>query len=352
MPTTRHPIVEEDLKNIVDSPLPWDRLFGKRVLITGANGLIASYVLETLLYLNDSTGARIETIALVRDKDKAMRRLGHLSRRSDLAFVVQDVRDAYGGPKAVDFIFHAAGQASPKFYGSDPVGTFEVNVVGTRQMLQLAHDARSEGFLFLSSGEVYGKVEDPSVAVTETSFGLLDPLLLRSCYAEGKRAGETLCACWCSQFGTPANIVRLGHTYGPRMDLYDGRVFADFVADVVAGRDIIMKSDGSATRPFCYLADVVQGIFTVLLRGRVGEAYNIGSEVEISVLGLAELLCRIFPERNCRVLRQERSAQDTYLVSANPGGHFDISKMKALGWAPTTGVEEGFWRTVKSYEQG
>ena len=88
-----------------------------------------------------------------------------------------------------------------------------------------------------------------------------------------------------SQFGTPANIVRLGHTYGPRMDLYDGRVFADFVADVVAGRDIIMKSDGSATRPFCYLADVVQGIFTVLLRGRVGEAYNIGSELEISVLG-------------------------------------------------------------------
>jgi len=350
LPTTRHPIIEEDLRKITASGLPWQQLFGTTVLISGANGLVPSYLLETLLYLNETAQAGIHAIALVRNKDRAMGRLGHLAGRSDLTFVVQDVRDPYGGPHEVDFVIHAAGQASPRFYSSDPVGTFAVNVIGTWRMLELARDARSTGFLFVSSGEVYGRVEDPTAPLNETSFGPMDPLLLRSCYGEGKRGGETLCAAWHSQFAVPAKIVRLSHTYGPRMDLTDGRVFADFVADVVAGRDIVMKSDGSARRPFCYLADAIEGIFTVLLGGNSGEAYNLGAESEVSILELAELLCRLFPERNCRVVRQAREANDPYLPSSNSGGRFDLSKIRSLGWAPTTTVEKGFWRTVKSYE--
>jgi UDP-glucuronate decarboxylase len=350
LPTTRHPIIEEDLRKIVSRRLPWDRLFGKSVLISGASGLVPSYMVETLIYLNETARASIHVIALVRNKERAMRRLGHLARRPDLNIVVQDVREPYGGPGAVDFVVHAASQASPKSYSSDPVGTFAANIMGTWRMLEAARDSRSEGFLFFSSGEVYGRVEDPSVPVSETSFGYIDPLVVRSCYAEGKRGGETLCACWHSQFGIPTKIVRLSHTYGPRMDLDDGRVFADFVADVVAGRDIVMKSDGSARRPFCYLADAIEGIFTVLLHGKNGEAYNVGAVSEISILELAELLCRLFPERKGRVVRRERSPDDPYLGSSISGGHFDISKIRSLGWTPTTEVGKGFWRTVKSYE--
>ena len=350
MPTTRHPIIEEDLKKIVSSDLPWDRLFGKTVLISGANGFVPSYMLDVLIYLNDTAHGGIHAIALVRNKERAMRRLGHLAGRPDLNLVVQDVRNPYGGPNSVDFVIHAASPASPKYYSIDPAGTFAANVMGTWQMLKVARDSRSQGFLFFSSGEVYGQLEDPSVAVSETLFGGIDPLVVRSCYAEGKRGGETLCACWHAQFGIPAMIVRLSHTYGPRMDLDDGRVFADFVADVVAGREIAMKSDGSTRRPFCYLADAIEGIFTVLLRGKNGEAYNIGTDSETSILELAELLCQLFPERNCRVVRQERSLDDPYLVSSASGGHFDISKMRSLGWAPTTETGKGFWRTVKSYE--
>lgn len=350
MPTTRHPIIEEDLKKIVSSDLPWDRLFGKTVLISGANGFVPSYMLDVLIYLNETARAGIHTIALVRNKERAMRRLGHLAARPDLNIVVQDVRDPYGGPNAVDFVIHAASQASPKYYSIDPVGTFAANVIGTWRMLEVARDSRSQGFLFFSSGEVYGRLEDPSVPVRETSFGGIDPLVVRSCYAEGKRGGETLCACWHAQFGIPAKIVRLSHTYGPRMDLDDGRVFADFVADVIAGRDIAMKSDGSARRPFCYLADAIEGIFTVLLRGKNGEAYNVGTDSETSILKLAELLCQLFPEGKYRVVRQERSPGDPYLASPVSAGHFDISKMRSLGWAPTTEIGKGFWRTVKSYE--
>ena len=349
MPTARHPIIEEDLKKIVSSDLPWERLFGKTILISGANGFVPSYMLEVLTYLNETARAGIHAIALVRSKERAMRRLGHLAGRPDLNIVVQDVRDPYGGPNSIDIVIHAASLASPKFYSTDPVGTFAANILGTWRMLETARDARSEGFLFFSSGEVYGQVEDPSVPISETSFGGIDPFSLRSCYAEGKRGGETLCACWHAQFGIPAKIVRLSHTYGPRMDLDDGRVFADFVADVVAGRDIVMKSDGSARRPFCYLADAIEGIFTILLRGKNGEAYNVGADSETSILELAELLCQLFPERNCRVVRQERSPDDPYLVSSVSGGHFDISKMRSLGWAPTTEIGKGFLRTVKSY---
>jgi len=348
--TLRHPIIEDDLRKIVSCRLPWERLFGKTILISGANGFVPSYVLETLLYLNESAGAGIRVVALVRNMERATRRLGHLTGRPDLTMVVQNVQDAYAGPVAVDFIIHAASQASPKFYSTDPVGTFAANIMGTWRMLETARDAQSEGLLFFSSGEVYGRIDDPAIPVSETSFGSVDPVDVRSCYAEGKRGGETLCACWHSQFGIPAKIVRLSHTYGPRMDLSDGRVFSDFVADVVAGRDIVMKSNGSARRPFCYLADTIQGIFTVLLRGNSGEAYNVGSDSEISILELAELLCRLFPERKCGVVRQERHPDDPYLVSPTSGGHFDLSKIKSMGWAPTTGLEEGFRRTVKSYE--
>jgi nucleoside-diphosphate-sugar epimerase len=350
LPTMRHPIIDEDLRKIVSCPLPWEVLFGKTILISGANGLVPSYLLETLLYLNETAGAGIHTIALVRNRERAMRRLGHLAPRSDVTFVIQDVRDPYVGPKSVDYILHAAGQASPKFYGTDPVGTFAVNVLGTLRMLELAKEAGSKAFLFLSSGEVYGRVQDPSIPVTETLFGPIDPLTVRSCYAEGKRAGETLCACWHSQYKVPTKIVRLSHTYGPRMDSDDGRVFADFVADLVARRDIVLKSDGSARRPFCYLADSTTGIFTVLLRGRDGEAYNLGTDSEISVLELAELLCGLFPERNCKVIRNERRAGDPYVPGSNSAGHFELSKIRALGWEPTTPIEEGFRRTVESYE--
>ena len=345
----RHRIVEEDLKRIASAALPWKRLFGKAVLITGANGFVPAYMLETLIYLNDVVNANIRVIAMVRNAEKAMRRLGHLGKRDDLTLHIQDVRDPYSGPRPVDFVIHAASQASPKAFGVDPVGTLEANVLGTQHMLQLARDSKSEGFLFFSSGEVYGKLQDSSKLVKETDFGYLDPLNVRSCYAEGKRAGETLCACYCAQFDVPTKIVRLAHTYGPGMDLNDGRVFADFVADVIEGRDIVLKSDGSARRPFCYLADATEAYFRVLLNGAAGEAYNVGSAMECSVLELAEMLCRLFPEQGCKVVRRAREAGEGYLPSSVNRFELDLSKIRALGWEATTSIEAGFRRTVESY---
>jgi len=345
----RHRIVEEDLRRITSAPLPWEHFFGRTVLITGANGFVPAYMLETLLHLNDSRNAGVRIIAMVRNREKTLRKFAHLLDRQDFEIHVQDVRDPYSGPQPADFIIHAASQASPKFFGVDPVGTFEANVLGTQHMLHLAHQSHSEGFLFFSSGEVYGQPSDPTKLVSESDYGYLDPLQVRSCYAEGKRAGETLCACWHAQHGVPAKIVRLSHTYGPGMELNDGRVFADFVADIVERRNIVLKSDGSARRPFCYLADATEAYFRVLLLGVPGEAYNVGSGKQCSMLELAETLCRLFPERGCQVVRQPREAADRYIPSQVQGFALDLSKIRALGWEATTSIEEGFRRTVESY---
>lgn len=345
-------IIDSDLERIVTAALPWQRLFGRTVLVTGANGFLPAYLVETLLHLNSTRGAAIRVLGLVRNLDKARRRFGRFLNREDLQFVVQDVCDEYCGPEGpVDFIVHAASQASPLYLGSDPVGTFEANVFGTRRMLALARDRGSASLLFFSSGEVYGAIEPGMIPTREDQYGLLDPLQVRCSYGEAKRAGESLCVCWHRQYGVPVKIVRPFHTYGPGMALDDGRIFADLVADVVARRNLVLQSDGLATRAFCYLADATVAFFRVLLEGENGQAYNVGSAEECSIRNLAETLCSLYPERGLRVEYKQRDAASSYVNSTISRSCPDISKMRALGWVPGVGIAEGFARTVRSFEE-
>lgn len=346
----RHPVVEQDLERILAADLPWNDLDGKVVLVTGAGGFLAAYLVEALLRRNEKEGKTLtQVVGLVRSEDKARRRFAHYAGRADLRFVVGDVSEPLSWSGPLDMIVHAASQASPKFYGTDPVGTLSANVLGTHFLLRLAREVGASRFLFFSSGEVYGQVSDAQVPTGETDYGYVDPTQVRACYAESKRMGENLCVSWQHQFGVPAVIVRPFHTYGPGMDLGDGRVFADFVADIVAGRDIVMKSEGRAERAFCYLADATAGFFTVLLRGEPGQAYNVGNPAGlISIADLAETLTGLFPERGLRV-RQEAPAGG-YLPSPIHRNCPDIAKAAALGWRPETTVPEGFRRTVASFE--
>lgn len=347
----RHPIVEQDMSLIASQPLPWSELAGKVVLITGASGFLPAYMVEVLLWLNEHVIVEnpAKVIGLVRNGKKADERFAAFRGRSDLKLVVQNVCEPLQVDGPIDYIIHAASQASPKYYGVDPVGTLSANILGTYQLLELARLKNSQKFMFFSSGEVYGNVSGG--LTNEKSYGHLDPLDVRSCYAESKRMGENMGVCWQYQFGVPFVIVRPFHTYGPGMDLSDGRVFADFVADIVARRNILMKSDGSAIRAFCYLADAIAGFFTVLFKGIPGQAYNIGnSNGEISIINLAGLLVSLFPERKLSVLKRDMPEESSYLVSPVNRICPDISKVKGLGWEPTTGLSEGFSKTIRSFE--
>lgn len=344
-----HPIILADLDRILEARLPWERFAGKTVLMAGAAGFLAAYVVETLLRFNDRSGlAPVKVVALVRQEEAARRRFArHLGRR-DLLFLYQDVREPVTLDEKVDFILHAASPATPRTFGKDPLGTFEANVLGTHQLLERAVRDSVEGFLFFSSGEVYGLGNDTVIPTHEDAFGYLDPTQVRSCYGEGKRAGENLCACYMAQRGVPATMARIFHTYGPGMPLGDGRVFTDFVADVVAHRDLVMRSDGSASRAFCYLADAVAGFFTILLKGTPGRAYNVGNDqAELKVRELADLLVNLDPALGLKV-RREGQGDGDYLPSPIQRGCPDVTRLRELGWAPRTGPEEGFRRTLES----
>ena len=347
----RSSLAEPDLRSIADRPLPWEALAGKTVLVTGANGFLAAGAVDFLLWLNGNRNAAAPTrvVGLVRNRDRGQARFGAHAGRADLELLVQDVCDPL--PEAVrpDFVLHAASQASPKYYGVDPVGTLSANTVGTYRLLEHARRSGTARFLYYSSAEVYGV--PPDEAVKEDSYGRLDPMEVRSCYAESKRMGENMAVSWHRQYGLSTVVVRPFHTYGPGMDLADGRVFADFVADVVAGRDIVLNSDGSAIRAFSFLSDTVAGVFAALLRGADATAYNIGNDrAAISVLGLAELLASLYPERGIRVRRQAPAPDASYLKSPVSAIRPDVSRLRALGWEPLVGLEEGFRKTIRSYE--
>ena len=348
----RNPIIQEDVARIAAHDLPWRTFANKTVLVSGANGFLPACLVETLAWLNESDPSmHCRLIGLVRNRQKAERRFAHLLDRPGFSLAIQDVAAPLTISEPVDFIVHAASQASPKYFGADPVGTLAANTLGTYNLLSLARDCRAQGFLFISSGEVYGQVPESQIPTKEDWYGLLDPTLVRSCYAESKRLGETMCAAFHHQFGVPATMVRPNHTYGPGLALDDGRVFADFVANVVRREDIVLKSDGSARRAFCYLADAVLGFFTVLLKGQPGQAYNVGNEsCEASVAELAGILVNLFPERGLRVRFEPQSQTSGYLASTVSRGSLDTGKLRQLGWRPSTGLEEGFRRTVLSCE--
>jgi nucleoside-diphosphate-sugar epimerase len=351
----KNQVVAEDLERIVASDLPWSVFEGRTVLITGANGFLPAYMLETLLYLNEAShkhrAQRTKVIGLVRNRAKAMSRLSYYQDRDDLQLIEQDVCEPISINGKIDYIIHAASQASPRVYSVDPVGTLAANILGTGNLLNLAMTKETAGFLFFSTSEVYGTVDPTHIPIKENTYGWIDPTDVRSCYAESKRMGETMCVSWFHQYAVPAKIVRPFHTFGPGMKLDDGRVFADFVADILANRDILLKTDGSASRAFCYLADATIGFFTILLKGKTGEAYNIGNDKgEMRILELARMLAGLFSEKGLKGTRQESTIQQACLKSTISRSCPDISKARELGWQPITSVRDGFTRTIRSFE--
>jgi len=348
----RHPIETADMAAIAATPgLDWDRLAGQTVCITGASGFLPSYMVETMLYLNETRQLGIRVLAMVRNRAGFERRYAHHLQhggRADLVCIEQDISQPFTLAEKPDFIIHAASQASPKYYSSDPVGTLSANTLGTAALLELARASNSKGFLYFSSSEVYGAAS--KVPTAEGDYGMVDPTSVRACYAESKRMGENMCVSWHHQYGVPARIVRPFHTYGPRMQLDDGRVYADFVACILRNEPIALKSDGLATRSFCYSADAVAGFWKVLLDGENGQSYNIGNpDGEISMRGLGQLLVGMYPEKGLTVSFVERQQGDNYMASAVQRGAPDIAKARALGWTPSTSVADGFRRTIESY---
>jgi UDP-glucuronate decarboxylase len=344
-------IILEDLNAIINSDLPWEKLQNKTVFVSGANGFLPSYIIKSILHKNNnSKNSKTKVIAFVRNIEKTKIRFKDYINNENLEIIEGSLNGEIKINKKIDYIIHAASQASPKYYGIDPVGTIEANTLGTYNLLQLAKEKKVEKFLYFSSSEVYGKIENQDF-IKETDLGTINPIDVRSCYSESKRMGENLCISFSHQFGVNISIVRPFHTYGPGLDLNDARVFADFVSNVVNNQDIIMNSDGSAIRSFCYLKDATQGFLTILFKGEDKNAYNIANPGgEISIKNLANIIVDLFPERKLRAIFKE-SDSNNYLASNINKLTPDIKKANQLGWFPNTSLENGFKRTIVSFEK-
>ena len=339
-------VLEDDLKTIIAEDLSWEKLKNKTVMITGASGMVGSYMLYVLLMLNEEKHYGIKVDAVMRNVNKLPE---EIRNREDVNVVVADVTKDIPDVGDIDYIIHAASPASPLIMQNQPVETIAANTIGTFKTLELAKEKNAEGYLFISSREIYGQPDEGQEFFYENTYGFVDQLNPRSCYSEGKKAAETMCVCFHEEYGLNTKIARLAHTYGPGMSIYDGRVQADFLKNVYHNEDIVLKSEGTAVRTYTYIADAIAGMYRILLDSE-DIVYNIGNEAgKVSIRDLAEILVSIYPERGLKLVFDipEGGTKGTAPYTL---GILSSEKLRKLGWNPKYSVKDGFKRTLEYLE--
>ena len=337
-----------DFESIITKNLPWSDLTNKTVLISGAGGFVAYYIIGALLLLNDMHNINVKIIGLVRNEKKARARLGVLADRQEFSFLVQDVCEPISEDVSADYIIHAASQASALQFEMDPVGTINANIAGTSNLLDFAKRCDASRFLFISSLKVYGQVENEYGYLRENQSGYLDYLSYKNCYAVGKRSAEALCACYAKQYGLSVRISRPSYIYGAAA-LDDDRVWAQFFANVIKNQNILLKSSGNSYRSFCYVADAVSAIFMIMLKGEDLKPYNISSlDSNCTIRKFAETAINAFPDLNLRLKFQ--NPQDALLIDDLKDEFtpdvMDASELDSLGWHASFDLESGIIRSL------
>ena len=342
-------VIMEDLNQIISDNIDWERLSNKTVFISGANGMISSYLIYTLLLLNDVRNYNIHIIGMVRNEENAIRRFGDLVNRNDFDLFIQDAAVPVHTDIQSDYIIHAASQTSPRAFLNDPVGTIRTNVYETFNLLEYTRHCKAH-FLYLSTREIYGENSIPvNQYVAEKDYGAVDTTLIRSCYPESKRMAENTAIAYQHQYKINVKIVRIDHTYGPGMATGDGRVVGDFIGDYLHQRDILLKSTGQVILALTYLSDIVSGIFRVMLQSK-HTVYNLSKNDEpISVLNLAKLISSLNGANSKIVFDESHINSDKketgYLQ--NKVALLDSSRARSLGWIPHITLDEGLLRLIR-----
>ena len=341
----------ESREQALNLDIEWDKLCGSSVLITGATGLIGFACARLLLERNRlGLGEPIRVLCLVRDCGKAKEVFQGYGAEDGLVFVEGCVENFVLDEGAtIDYVVHAACPTASGFFAEHPVETADAIVLGTRRLLCVAREQGAKGFVYVSSMEAYGSGNSqPGIdqLLDESRVGYVDPLAVRSCYPEGKRMAEQYCCAFASEYGVPAMVVRLAQTFGPGIPKTDGRLFAMCARNALEGRDIVLKTTGASTRMYLYTADAVAALFTVMLRGVPGRAYNAANPATYSsVFEMAELVAALLPDNGASV-RCEVEPDAPY----PPEHHLplDVSKLMELGWRPTQDLH-GMYRNLMAY---
>ena len=337
-----HPVYLSDLSRALDGVSGLDALRNASLLLTGATGMVGACIADMLGLANERLGLNLHIYALCRNENRAKERFSHLSC---VEVIACDLTKPLSGLPKADYILHAASNAHPLAFSADPVGTMQSNILGAMNLLDHLVSTGGRRLLFVSTGEIYGENPDVKDGFSEDSFGKIDPMNPRSCYPESKRAAETICASYVRQFGADAVVARLCYIYGPTIAPDNSRADAQFLRKALAKENIVMKSEGTQMRSYCYVADAAAALLTILLRGEAGHAYNVahrGGEHTIreyaqTLAGLAGVALEfdLPPEH-------ERAGYSTVTRAVqNP------AKLEALGWKATTVLNEGLGHTLE-----
>ena len=336
---------QAELDELCNLDLPYDDLKKQNILITGATGLIGSYLTDFLMHLNESKSLCMHVTVLCRSKDRAQKRFAAFLDRKDFTLLTGDVcQKEWLAKQTFDYIIHGAGNAHPKVFATQPVETMKANLLGTMNLLDYAvfhHvDHPVKQMVLLSTGEIYGHAHmDEETGWKETEPGVVDSMNVRSCYPEGKRAAETLCQSYYQEYDVYAVVARLCYIYGATIQDKNSRADAQFLRNALAGEEIIMKSEGIQVRSYCYLQDAASAILTILLKGVPGEAYNVANEQSVvSIREYAEQMAKTF-EVKIRMEIPEETEKSGY--SKMEKEILDASKLRALGWEPKVGIQDG-----------
>lgn len=338
-------VLEEDLQYIANYDLPYDRLKGKTVLVTGATGLIGVSLVRALLAIGDD----IKVIALVRNAEKAKSIYGDKIGQF-LKLHVADVVDKIKIEEAVDYIFHCASVTASKVMIEKPVETLLTSVEGTKNILNLAWEKRCASVVYVSSMEVYGAF-DESREVGEETLGYIDPLKVRSNYPESKRLCENLCVAYCSEFGVPVKIARLAQTFGAGILPGENRVFAQFARSAIKGEDIVLHTKGLSEGNYCYTRDCVTGLLTILLKGTDAAAYNVSNPAaHTTIVEMAVLVAEKIAGGKIKVVF-DIPQDNAFGYAADTKMKLNSDKLQALGWKPEVGLEEAYQRMINEMRQ-
>ena len=342
-------VEQRDIDIILRNPIDWEKFRNKTILVTGATGRLGMYFVEAINKADIDWNLNLTIIAMARSELKLKEVFGQRLKLPNIKTMVQDIIEpiTYDGP--VHYIFHTAGAASPMDFTQAPVDTLWGHVQGTRNILELARKKKSERVFYVSTVETYGewKSED---GIKETDCGPMHCDNARACYPEAKRLCETMLASYEVQYGIDYVGVRLCHTFGPGISLYDGRAFAEFIRNVLEGKDIILQTDGSAARTYTYVADAIGAMLLAFTKGK-DKYYNIANlDNLISIRDLANLIAGLDPKQKVKVQYASDTEQKLKYLPFKLG-IMNVDRIMNLGWRPQVGIEDAFKYTIESFLQ-
>ena len=332
---------QKDILHIFKADLPWDKLSGCNILVTGATGLIGGCLVESLM-MNPNRDYHV--YASGRNEERARKRFAEFAEDKAFHFIQHDVMLPLQSDVDFDYIIHAASNASPNFFAQKPVEVIKSNIDGVANLMEYGLTHGMKRFLYVSSGEVYG--EGDGRVFTEDYSGYVDPAKPRSCYPSSKRAAETLCVSYAAEYGADVVIARPCHVYGPHFTEQDNRVYAQFIRNVLRGEDIVMKSTGEQFRSWCYVVDCASALLHILLKGGSGEAYNIAdANSNISIRELAETIAKIGGKK---VVIDMPDADEQKGFNVVTKSVFSTEKLELLGWRAQSNMLDGLSHAIEA----